>query len=159
MCMWRRAWCMAQVKAMEGETREENAEPERNEADESTQPEDEESEAVVVVEEIQRLIESVVQFGEYRRTQRKESYNLARRFKLLLPLMEDLRDLPHDVPQNGVVWLKNLRDALFCARDLLRLCSQGSKIHLVINFHPLSYTTTFLPFFFFCFLNKRLVFC
>lgn len=139
MRMWRRAWCMAQVKAMEGESREENAaETEPNDsASESTRSEDEASEAVVVVEEIQRTIELVVQFGEYRRTQRKESHNLARRFKLMLPLMEELRDLPHDhVPQTGVVWLKNLRDALLTAKDLLRLCSQGSKIHLVIHFPP-----------------------
>ncbi|XP_057435698.1 U-box domain-containing protein 15 [Lotus japonicus] len=102
-------------------------------SDESTRPESEDEPGVAEVEEVQRVIESVVQFGEYRRTQRKESHNLARRFKLMLPLMEDLRDLQPPVPENGVVWLVNLRDALLCARDLLRLCSQGSKIHLALE--------------------------
>ncbi|XP_058754653.1 U-box domain-containing protein 15-like [Vicia villosa] len=125
---------------MEGtEEREENAaEPEPKNSDESTRPEDdteddEEPDAVAVVEEIQRVIESVVQFGEYRRIQRKESHNLARRFKHMLPLMEDLRDLHQPVPQNGVAWLESLRDALLFAKDLLKLCSQGSKIHLALE--------------------------
>lgn len=130
---------------MEGtEEREENAaEPEPKNSDESTRPEDdneeEETDAVAVVEEIQGVIELVVQFGEYRRMQRKESHNLARRFKHMLPLMEDLRDLQQPVPQNGLVWLKNLRDALLFAKDLLKLCSQGSKIHLVSSIHTISF--------------------
>lgn len=143
--------------AMESGEREGNGDDgERNESDESTtRPEEEEED---VVEEIQRVIESVVQFGEYRRTQRKESHNLARRFQLMLPLMEDLRDLHHPVPQNGVVWLRKLRDALLCARDLLRLCSQGSKIHLVTinnhNNHPTPPTLSTFFVLFFCFLKQ-----
>lgn len=124
------------MMSMEG--REENAESEPNESDESTHPEEKEKEeeldAVVVVDEIQRVMESVVQFGEYRRTRRKESHNLARRFKHMLPLMEELRDLQQPVPQDGVVWLIKLRDSLSFAKDLLKLCSQGSKIHLVNTF-------------------------
>jgi hypothetical protein len=117
------------------EEREENTEQEPNE---EAAKEEEECDAIAVVVEIQHVIESVVQFGEYRRTQRKESHNLARRFKHMLPLMEDLRDLQQPVPQNGVVWLRNLRDALLLAKELLKLCSQGSKIHLVNN-HKLIY--------------------
>ncbi|KAK2415708.1 U-box domain-containing protein [Trifolium repens] len=112
------------------EEREENTEQEPN--DEAAK-EEEECDAIAVVVEIQHVIESVVQFGEYRRTQRKESHNLARRFKHMLPLMEDLRDLQQPVPQNGVVWLRNLRDALLLAKELLKLCSQGSKIHLALE--------------------------
>ncbi|XP_045798460.1 U-box domain-containing protein 15-like [Trifolium pratense] len=108
----------------ETEEREGNAEQEE---------EEEECDAVAVVGEIQHVIESVVQVGEYRRTQRKESHVLARRFKHILPLMEDLRDLQNPVPQNGVVWLRNLRDALLLAKELLKLCSQGSKIHLALE--------------------------
>ncbi|CAK8542397.1 unnamed protein product [Lathyrus sativus] len=121
------------------EEREENAaEPEPKNSNESTRPEDdneeeEEPDAVAVVEEIQQVIESVVQFGEYRKMQRKESQILARRFKHMLPLMEDLRELHQPVPQNGLVWLKNLRDALLFAKDLLKLCNQGSKIHLALE--------------------------
>ncbi|RDX61251.1 U-box domain-containing protein 15, partial [Mucuna pruriens] len=109
--------------AMEGAR---NVDGERNNSNESTRPEEKPD----PVEEIQRVIESMVQFGEYRRTQRKECHNLVRRFKLMLPLLEELRDLPQPFPQSGVVWLTKLKDALFFAKDLLKLCSQGSKIHL-----------------------------
>ncbi|KAK7340290.1 hypothetical protein VNO77_20992 [Canavalia gladiata] len=107
------------LMAMEGE----------REWDESTRS----GEEADMVEEIQRVIESMVQLGEYRRTQRKECHNLVRRFKLMLPLLEDLRDLPPPISQNGVVWLTKLRDALLSANDLLKLCSQGSKIHLAME--------------------------
>ncbi|KAG4925606.1 hypothetical protein JHK87_051146 [Glycine soja] len=85
------------------------------------------------VEEIQRVIQSIVQFGEYRRTQRKESHNLVRRFKLMLPLWEELRDLPQPFPEIGVTWLSKVKDVLLFAKDLLKLCSQGSKIHLALE--------------------------
>jgi len=91
--------------------REENVEPESNIVENENK---EECNIVVVVEEIQGLIESAFQFGEYRRTQRKESHNLDRHFKHMLPLMEDLR---HPVTGNGVVWLRNLRDALSFAKE------------------------------------------
>ena len=114
--------------AMEGE-RDADTNGEPNELDKSTYPE--EGKEPKAVEEIQRVIESVAQFGEYRRTQRRECHNLVRRFKLMLPLMEELRDLIEPVPDKGMAWLRNLRDALLCAKELLRLCSEGSKIHLV----------------------------
>ncbi|CAL0303288.1 unnamed protein product [Lupinus luteus] len=109
--------------------RDSYADNERNEFDESTQHD----EVPDPVEEIQRVIESVAQFGAYRRTQRKECHNLVRRFKLMLPLMEEVRDLNEPIPEMGLAWLRNLRDALFCAKELLRLCSQGSKIQLALE--------------------------
>ncbi|KAL2330254.1 hypothetical protein Fmac_017835 [Flemingia macrophylla] len=90
-------------------------------------------EEVDPVEDIQRVIETMVQFGEYRKTQKKESHNLVRRFKLMLPLLEELRDLPQPLHQDGLAWLAKLKDALLSARELLKLCSQGSKIHLALE--------------------------
>lgn len=124
----------------DGSERDADSDEERNELDESTQPEEPDP-----VEEIQRAIESVAQFGEYRRTQRKECHNLVRRFKLMLPLMEEVRDVDEPIHETGVAWLRNLRDALLCAKELLRLCSQGSKIHLVSG---LSHENIHLTFFF-----------
>ncbi|KAL1322361.1 hypothetical protein HN51_067362 [Arachis hypogaea] len=95
--------------------------------------EEEEGEGHEAVEEIQRVIESVAQFGQYRKTQRKECHNLVRRFKLMLPIVEELRDIPEPFHENGIVWLKKLRDALLFAKELLRLCSQGSKILLAME--------------------------
>ncbi|CAJ1820595.1 unnamed protein product [Sphenostylis stenocarpa] len=97
-----------------------------NESGESSRREEE----LNPVEEVQRIIESMVQFGEYRKTQRRECQNLVRRFKLMLPLLEELRDLPQPFPQSGVAWLTKFKEALLFAKDLLQLCSQGSKIHL-----------------------------
>ncbi|KAK7243306.1 hypothetical protein RIF29_38099 [Crotalaria pallida] len=125
--------------AKDGE-RDADADSERNDDldDESTQGDDEtddesEDDEPDLVEEIQRVIESVAQFGEYRRTQRKECHNLVRRFKLLLPLVEEVRDLAEPIPEKGVAWLRNLRCALLYAKELLKLCSQGSKIHLALE--------------------------
>ncbi|KAE9617710.1 hypothetical protein Lal_00018597 [Lupinus albus] len=112
-----------------GREREAYADNERNEFDESTQHDDDPD----PVSEIQRVIESVAQFGQYRRTQRKECHNLVRRFKLMLPLIEEVRDLNEPIPERGLAWLRNLRDSLFSAKQILRLCSQGSKIHLALE--------------------------
>ncbi|KHN29326.1 U-box domain-containing protein 15 [Glycine soja] len=51
----------------------------------------------------------------------------------MLPLLEELRDLPQPFPEIGVAWLTKLKDALLLAKDLLKLCSQGSKIHLSLE--------------------------
>ncbi|KAK7374312.1 hypothetical protein VNO80_07740 [Phaseolus coccineus] len=100
-----------------------------NESNESTRSEEEYD----PVAEVQQVIESVVQFGDYRRTQRRECHNLVRRFKLMLPILEELRDLPQPFPKIGVAWLVKFKDALLFAKDLLKLCSQGSKIHLSLE--------------------------
>jgi len=104
---------------------------------------DESDEEYDPVEDVQRVIESVVQIGDYRRPQRRECHNLVRRFKLMLPILEELRDIPQPFTKNGVAWLVKFKEALLYAKDLLQLCSQGSKIYLVINlslfsrcFHP-----------------------
>ncbi|KAF7829484.1 U-box domain-containing protein 15 [Senna tora] len=90
----------------------------------------EESEAV---EEIQRVLESVAQFGEYRRAHRKECHTLARRLKILLPIVEEIRDLGPNIPKEGIAWLNDLKDALLFSKKLLKLCSEGSKIQLALE--------------------------
>ena len=125
-----RAWLC--ISTYVGKVRAEKKEMARTEEERVVGNESSSDEKNDLVEEIQQVIESVVQFGDYRRTQRKESHNLVRRFKLMLPLLEELRDLPQPFPEIGVAWLTKLKDALLLAKDLLKLCSQGSKIHLVI---------------------------
>ncbi|CAN6582384.1 unnamed protein product [Malus baccata var. baccata] len=75
------------------------------------------------------VIEYVAQIGDYRRTQRKECYNLVRRMKLLLPLFEETRELDEPIPERGAAWLANL--ILLMAKKLLKTCHEGSKIYLV----------------------------
>lgn len=84
-----------------------------------------------VVQEIVGVIESVAQFGDYRRTQKKECYGVVRRMKLLLPLFEEIRDLERPIPETGIAWLCNLKKALLLAKKLLKTCNEGSKIYLV----------------------------
>lgn len=93
----------------------------------STAPQEE----VNVVEEILDVIDIVKTYGNYRRTQRKECYNLVRRMKLLLPLLEEIRDLEGPIPDVGIDSLCNLRNVLLSANKLLRNCNEGSKIYLV----------------------------
>ena len=94
-----------------------------------------ESEEPDLIGEILGVVESVAQFGDYRRTQRKECHNLVRRMKLLLPLIEEIRDLGTPIPEKGMAWLQNLKDALVLAKKVLQLCNEGSKIQLVSVFH------------------------
>lgn len=84
-----------------------------------------------VVQEIVGVIESVAQFGDYRRTHKKDCSGIVRRIKLLLPLLEEIRDLETPIPETGIAWLCSLKKVLLCARKLLKMCNEGSKIYLV----------------------------
>lgn len=87
----------------------------------------------IVLQDLVGVVELVAQFGDYRRTQKKECYNLVRRLKLLLPLFEELRDLETPMPEKGTACLCNLKKAFLLAKKLLKTCNEGSKIYLVIT--------------------------
>lgn len=87
-----------------------------------------------VIQELVGVIESVAQFGDYRRTQKRECSGIVRRMKLLLPLFDEIRDLDKPIPESGIAWLCKLKKALISARKLLKSCNEGSKIYLVIQF-------------------------
>lgn len=106
----------------------EEALEESNVLGESNQPE-----KFDVVQEIVGVIESVAQFGDYRRTQKKECHGIVRRMKMLLPLFEEIRDLERPIAETGIAWLCNLKKALLFAKRLLKTCNEGSKIYLVIR--------------------------
>lgn len=88
-------------------------------------------EEIDVAQEILAVIESVARLGDFRRTQKKDSNSLVRRMKLLLPLLEEIRDINIPLSKAGIATLYNLKKALLAARKLLRLCNEGSKIYLV----------------------------
>ncbi|KAI8028557.1 U-box domain-containing protein 13 [Camellia lanceoleosa] len=85
------------------------------------------------VKELTEVIETLGSFVSYRRTQRKECLNLVRRLKLLVPLLEELRDqqLHTPISDEALNCLANLKKALCYAKKLLSTCSHGSKIYLV----------------------------
>lgn len=86
-----------------------------------------------VVGELMGVIETVGSYSEFRRTHRKECLNLVRRLKLLVPLMEEMRELDILIlsTTKALNSLASLKEALVSAKKLLRNCSCGSKIYLV----------------------------
>lgn len=91
-----------------------------------------------VIVEMMEVIENVGSYAAFRRTQRKESLNLVRRLKLLVPLLEELRELGKAGVSGEVSGcLARLKAALVSARKLLKCCNYGSKIYLVCLSLPL----------------------
>ncbi|KAK4767983.1 hypothetical protein SAY87_003124 [Trapa incisa] len=104
--------------------------PPMEELDNQKSPVDESAD---VLEEIVRVIESVAQFANYRRTHRKECYSLVRQLKLLLQLVEEIRDNEEPISEVGIAALWGLQKALVVAMKLLRTCNEGSKIYLALE--------------------------
>ncbi|XWS20847.1 hypothetical protein CRYUN_Cryun30bG0004100 [Craigia yunnanensis] len=90
-------------------------------------------EEIDMVEETVSMIEYVARLGDYRRTQRKECYNLVRRMKILLPFFDEIRYLGSPITANGIVCLSKLKKALRLAKKLLKTCNEGSKIYLALE--------------------------
>lgn len=85
--------------------------------------------------ELIEAIEGVGSHGGYRKTQRKECLSLVRRLKLLVPLLEEIGELHRDrAPGDSLSCLVDLERALLSAKELLKQCSCGSKIYLVLLF-------------------------
>lgn len=84
-----------------------------------------------VIQELIALIDGVQSIGDFRRTQRKEAHSLVRRMKLLLPLLEEIRDIDTQIPETGMTCLCDLKRAFSAAKKLLKMCNDGSKIYLV----------------------------
>ncbi|KAK9026161.1 hypothetical protein V6N11_039007 [Hibiscus sabdariffa] len=87
----------------------------------------------VLVDEMVTMIEYVSRFGDYRRTQKKECYNLVRRLKIFLPFFDEIRHLGSPISPNGVASLYKLKKAIRLATKLLKTCSHGSKIYLAFE--------------------------
>lgn len=102
---------------------------------------DNENEARIVAEELIRVTEYVKSIGEYYKMPRKECNIMVRRLQLLLPLLEEIRDMEKlDVlPKSAVDCLEKLKFAFRSAKKLLTTCHCGSKIYLVHFFSHKSY--------------------
>ncbi|KAL3830510.1 hypothetical protein ACJIZ3_019312 [Penstemon smallii] len=86
-----------------------------------------------LVGDIIAIIESVKNIGEYRKTQRKECLNLVRRLNLLLPVLEEIRDVDRTIPDSGIECLKRLKRSFQSAKKLLKMCHSCSKIFLALE--------------------------
>ncbi|KAE8668347.1 U-box domain-containing protein 15 [Hibiscus syriacus] len=93
-------------------------------------------ESEVVVRELIEVIRTVGSYDGFRKTQRKDCLKLARRLKLLVPLLEEIRDQlgnPSNVSGSGSNYLVGLKKALVGAKKLLKNCNHGSKIYLAME--------------------------
>ncbi|KAH1099180.1 hypothetical protein J1N35_016101 [Gossypium stocksii] len=92
--------------------------------------------AAGVVRELMEVIETVGSYAGFRKTQRKDCLNLVRRLKLLVPLLEEIKDQvgnPLGVSGSGMDSLVSLKKALLGAKKLLKNCNHGSKIYLAME--------------------------
>ncbi|XP_068639290.1 LOW QUALITY PROTEIN: U-box domain-containing protein 15-like [Aristolochia californica] len=85
------------------------------------------------IRELIDVVESVTGLGDFRKTLRKECFNLIRRMKLLLPFLEEIQDLEGHIPVDAVKCLSSLTKVFACAKKLLECCHDGSKIYLVLE--------------------------
>lgn len=94
--------------------------------------EEEEKGGGEVVEILIETVNKIASISDYRCTVKKQYCNLARRLKLLIPMLEEIRDSKDSIiPQQTLEALVSLKQALDCAKDLLKFGSEGSKIYMV----------------------------
>lgn len=86
-----------------------------------------------LVEKVAELVDEIAVISDFRNSYRRQFCNLSRRIRLLAPMMEEVKEGPRPLPEASVAALRQLRDALAGARELLRLGSNGSKIFLVLE--------------------------
>ncbi|KAL3514864.1 hypothetical protein ACH5RR_027581 [Cinchona calisaya] len=86
-----------------------------------------------VFQQLIATIENVKSIGEYRKTQRKECQSLVRKLNLLLPFLEEIRDLQTPIPETALECLCKLKIAFHSAKKLLNTCHCGSKIYLALD--------------------------
>lgn len=87
--------------------------------------------ADAVVQGMVEAVEEISAMSEFRNAYRKLFCNLARRIKLLAPMLEELKESKDPIPAKAIETLARLREALDSAKELLRLGNEGSKIFLV----------------------------
>ncbi|EFJ12670.1 ubiquitin-protein ligase, PUB13 [Selaginella moellendorffii] len=83
-----------------------------------------------LVETLIGLLNEISSLGDYARSHRKECTNLARRLKLLAPLLEEAREASS---LDSLRPFHDLKLVLHSAKDLLSLCHKGSKIFLIMK--------------------------
>ena len=98
-----------------------------------------------VVEILIKTVNEIASISDYRYTVKKQYCNLARRLKLLIPMLEEIRDIKDSIiPQQTLKALAMLKQALDSAKDLLMFGCEGSKIYLVCIFFSFSILVPYL---------------
>ncbi|KAI3930115.1 hypothetical protein MKX01_036636 [Papaver californicum] len=105
----------------------------------------EDSERVVVVNELFEIVREISGFPECKNTSKKLYSNLLRRVKLLSPLFEELKDSEILIDEDEIRGLSSLKLGLEAAKNLLRSVNEGSKLfqalqkdNIVKHFHDVT---------------------
>ncbi|KAJ6408907.1 hypothetical protein OIU84_008582 [Salix udensis] len=94
----------------------------------------EEENGGVVVQSLIETVNEIATISDYRCAVKKQYCNLARRLKLLTPMLEEIRDSKDSIiSQQTLKALVFLKQALDSAKDLLKFGSEGSKIYMVLE--------------------------
>lgn len=89
-----------------------------------------ESSSYSLVQKILETVNAITSIGEFK-THKKNCATLTRRVKLLVPLFEEVRELRLPLSEEAGTCFRALDVALYSAKDLVVLCSKGSKLYLV----------------------------
>lgn len=84
-----------------------------------------------LVQSLIDVVDDIASIGEFRRIHKKESANLARRVKLLAPLFEEIKESKGSLAEDVINCFTALERALHSAKQVLRLCHDGSKLFVV----------------------------
>ncbi|GAB4828430.1 hypothetical protein Ancab_035427 [Ancistrocladus abbreviatus] len=90
-----------------------------------------------IIQVIEREIDAICSIGEYRVTQRKEGLSLVRRIKLLLPFVDEIKEIDKSIPESAQPCFLDLKRALFTSKKLLKNCSESSKIYLALEYEAI----------------------
>ncbi|KAG6762150.1 hypothetical protein POTOM_032637 [Populus tomentosa] len=94
----------------------------------------EEENGGLVVQSLIETVNEIASISDYRCAVKKQYCNLARRLKLLTPMLEEIRDSKDSIiPQQTLKALVSLKQALDSAKDLLKFGREGSKIYMVLE--------------------------
>ncbi|KAF8053514.1 hypothetical protein N665_1408s0006 [Sinapis alba] len=92
-----------------------------------------EEEKGAVAQSLIDVVNEIASVSDYRTTVKKLCSNLARRLKLLVPMFEEIKESNDPISEDTLGTLVSLKEALCSAKDLLKFCSGGSKIYLVME--------------------------
>ncbi|KAI8556610.1 hypothetical protein RHMOL_Rhmol05G0267500 [Rhododendron molle] len=78
-------------------------------------------------------VNEISAFSDYKCVFRRQCRDLSRKLKLLAPLFDELTETRGEISEETVKGLVFLREALESAKELLGMCSRGSKIFLFLD--------------------------
>ncbi|KAK9290129.1 hypothetical protein L1049_008294 [Liquidambar formosana] len=85
-----------------------------------------------LLEKLMDIVEEISHISNFKCVIKKQSCNLSRRVKLLIPLFEELGEIRERISVETLQALISLKEALESAKQLLRACCQGSNIFLAV---------------------------